>query len=94
MFIADFNVKAADTLAKELNQSGNAKAAATQVDVTDWKQQVQAFEKAIELFGRIDYVYPIAGIGEKTLFKNDPKSTGWEEPNLSVRCSRMKKKQD
>ena len=44
-----------------------------------------AFEKAIEVFdGRIDYVFPIAGIAERRSFPNRPNSTGFEKPDLSV----------
>jgi len=32
--------------------------------VTDWDSQRQGFEAAVKQFKRIDYVYPIAGIGE------------------------------
>lgn len=35
-------------------------------------------------FGRIDYVYPIAGIGEKPWIPNDPSATGFVMPNLSA----------
>lgn len=35
-------------------------------------------------FGRIDYVYPIAGIGERVSIANKPSSTGFEMPDLTV----------
>jgi NAD(P)-dependent dehydrogenase (short-subunit alcohol dehydrogenase family) len=84
IFIADFNIAAADSVVEELNQAGKAKAAAAQIDVSDWNQQAHAFDKAIAAFGKIDYVYPIAGIGERKWIPNDPNSTGWQAPDLSV----------
>jgi NAD(P)-dependent dehydrogenase (short-subunit alcohol dehydrogenase family) len=55
------------------------------VNVADWEQQVKAFEAAISEFGRIDYVYPVAGVGERpwTPHHSDPKS-GFVKPDLSV----------
>lgn len=55
-----------------------------EVDVTDWDQQVKAFEAAIAEFGRIDYVYPIAGIGERVWTPNRPNATGFTKPDLAV----------
>ncbi len=55
---------------------------AVQVDVADWESQVAAFEKAVADFGRIDYVFPIAGIGERKVIKNDPKGQGFQKPDL------------
>ena len=37
-----------------------------------------------DLGGRIDYVYSIAGIGEKVSVPNDPKAKGFVKPDLSV----------
>jgi len=88
VFIADYNIQGASALVAELNKKSEQgisenKAEAGQLDVTDWNQQVQAFEKAITAFGRIDYVYPIAGIGEKAWIKNDLDSKGFEAPDLT-----------
>lgn len=47
------------------------------MDVTSWDDQVRAFESAVGQFGRIDYVYPIAGIAEKEdLFQTPPRNLG------------------
>lgn len=54
------------------------------MDVSDWDSQRKAFETAEAPFGRIDYVFPIAGIGERRSFPNRPKSTGYEKPDLKV----------
>jgi NAD(P)-dependent dehydrogenase (short-subunit alcohol dehydrogenase family) len=88
VFIADYNIQGASALVAELNKKNEQgisenKAEAGQLDVTDWNQQVQAFEKAITAFGRIDYVYPIAGIGEKAWIKNDLDAKGFEAPDLT-----------
>ncbi|QDS74122.1 hypothetical protein FKW77_009883 [Venturia effusa] len=84
VFIADYNTTAAETLAAELNNAGKAKAASAHVDVSDWNQLVKAFDQSIAAFGKIDYVYPIAGIGERKWMSNDPSSHGWEAPDLTV----------
>ena len=56
-----------------------------QVSANDWDSQEAGFQKAVDAFGRIDYVFPIAGIGERKAIKNDPKSqTGFEKPDLAV----------
>lgn len=56
-----------------------------QVDVTDWDQQVSAFEKAVSTFGRIDYVFPIAGLSERRTFPNrGTNHRGFEKPDLSL----------
>ncbi|RDI82091.1 hypothetical protein Vi05172_g7912 [Venturia inaequalis] len=84
VFIADYNTVAAESFAAELNETGKAKAAFAHVDVSDWNQLVEAFEHAIAAFGKIDYVYPIAGIGERKWMTNKPSSHGWEAPDLST----------
>ena len=40
---------------------GKTVALVGEVNVTDWDQQASCFEAAVKEFGRIDYVYPIAG---------------------------------
>jgi NADP-dependent 3-hydroxy acid dehydrogenase YdfG len=35
-------------------------------DIRSFQEQAKAFEKALELWGRIDYVYANAGVGEKS----------------------------
>lgn len=86
MFIADRNTEGAKACAASLN--GNAKDAVSfgEVDVTDWESQAACFEKALaESGGRIDYVYPIAGIGERVWLPNDPsKKSGFVKPDFAV----------
>ncbi|KAH7379076.1 glucose 1-dehydrogenase [Cadophora sp. MPI-SDFR-AT-0126] len=84
--IADFNIEAAEKVASELNQkSSNEDVWAIKVDVSSWDSQATAFEKAIEVFERIDYVFPVAGIGEKRALPNRPNATGpFEKPDLAV----------
>lgn len=86
VFIADYNTVAAKIFATELHQAGEGKAASAHVDVSDWNQLIKAFDQAIAVFGKIDYVYPIAGIGERKWMTNNPNSHGWEAPDLSVSC--------
>ena len=48
---------------------------------SDWQK---VFSQVVHDFGRIDYVYPIAGIGERRWLPHDPNATGFELPDLSV----------
>lgn len=53
--------------------------------MSDWDSQRSAFEQAIDVLdGRIDYVLPIAGIGERRSFPNKPDATTFEKPDLKV----------
>lgn len=52
------NLEGAQKIASQL---GNG-AIAVQVDTGNWDSQLAAFEKAVDEFGRLDYVYPIAGL--------------------------------
>ncbi|KAK5009732.1 hypothetical protein LTR60_005127 [Cryomyces antarcticus] len=83
VFIADCDLKGAEAFAAELNKNGRV-AFASQVDVMDWEQQLSAFKQAVDEFGRIDYVYPIAGIGERAWLPNDPKAKEFVKPDLTV----------
>ena len=86
MFIADANGSGAQKVADELNKSHKSHVVySAQCDVSDWDSQREAFETAIDtLGGRINYVFPIAGIGERRSFPNKPKSKGFEKPDLKV----------
>jgi len=97
VFIADRDITAANLLASSLNTNKDEKIAfAAQVDVTSWDQQVACFQKAVDAFGgRVDYVFPIAGIGERrwiptreeTKTKEDGAETegaGFVKPDLTV----------
>ncbi|KIW48655.1 hypothetical protein, variant [Exophiala oligosperma] len=83
VFIADRDLDGAQKLADELNQKGPV-AKCAHVDVADWNSQAKAFSQAVADFGRIDYVYPIAGVGERASIINNPSQTGFEMPDLSV----------
>ena len=68
-----------------MNKEGGQRIWTSEVNVSDWDSQRLAFEKCLEAFnGRLDYVFPIAGIGERRSFPNRPNSTGFEKPDLSV----------
>jgi NAD(P)-dependent dehydrogenase (short-subunit alcohol dehydrogenase family) len=83
VFIADRNIEGAQEVAKELNKIEKV-AWAVEVDVSDWESQRKGFEVAIEELGRINYVFPIAGIPELSWLPNRPNATEFEKPNLSV----------
>ena len=87
LILADVNLSGAQQVASQLSDTHDVKCQAVQVDVADWKQQKSAFKEAASKT-RIDYVFPIAGIGEKPWTKNDPSSNEgeYEEPNLVVCC--------
>lgn len=81
VFIADRDAAGAEKIAKEI---GGLFAV---VDVADFKSQVKAFTQAVSQFPRIDYVYAIAGIGERRwLPQNSTTTSGheFEMPDLSV----------
>ncbi|KAL6251469.1 hypothetical protein RBB50_001678 [Rhinocladiella similis] len=86
VYIADINKQGAESVAQELNSKADSRmVSAVGVDVTDWGSQVAGFEEAVKgLGGRVDYVYPIAGIAEVSWLPNRPKQEGFVKPNLSV----------
>lgn len=69
---------------EQISLGAEDRIACAQVDVTNFSQQAAAFDQAIERFGDLDYVCPIAGIAEKAWMTNDPHRTSWEKPDLSV----------
>jgi len=83
VFIADRDIAGAEAVVAELNKSEKV-ATCAHVDVVNWNSQAKAFSQAVADFGRIDYVYPIAGIGERAWIPNDPGRSGFEMPDLSV----------
>lgn len=84
VFIADVNASGAETVAAELNKSKEGMAQSAQVDVSDWNSQAKTFGQAVHALGRIDYVYAIAGIGERRWMENDPMASGFHAPDLTV----------
>ncbi len=85
LFIADRNLEGAEATAKDLNSGLHGQCAwAVHVDVVDWESQARGFEAAVKKFGRIDYVFPVAGIPESSWLPNRPNATSYEKPNLSV----------
>ena len=84
VFIADRDIQSANDFAAEMNKDHQVIWTA-QVDVSKWDQQAAAFKKAVETFGRIDYVFPVAGISERKAFPNRGECLkDFEEPDLSV----------
>lgn len=89
VFIADRDNKGAESVAAELNNKTGQEhrvAWAHQLDVVDWESQRRAFEAALHVLGgRIDYVMPIAGIGERPWTPNGQDTTaGFIKPELTV----------
>jgi len=81
VFIADRDVAGAERVAKEIG--GHS----AEVDVADFNSQVKAFTQAVTQFGRIDYVYAIAGVGERRWLPQKSATAGehgFEKPDLSV----------
>ncbi|KAE8377283.1 hypothetical protein BDV26DRAFT_293366 [Aspergillus bertholletiae] len=78
VIIADRDTVGAETLAKKLNGYS------TTVDVTSWQSQASAFQKAVEIFGRVDYVVANAGVGENQWMREHRENAGFEKPDLSV----------
>ncbi|EXJ71072.1 uncharacterized protein A1O5_06065 [Cladophialophora psammophila CBS 110553] len=83
VYVADRDLKGAQAVAEELN-TGDKAVWTVQIDVADWDSQRSAWETAEAEFKRIDYVFPIAGIGERRSFPNRPNSAGYEKPDLTV----------
>ena len=84
VFVADRDAAGAQKVVDEFNKNGKV-AAFGQLDVVSWDDQKRVFEEAVELYGRIDYVYPIAGVGERHGFiKNDGATKGFKKPDLST----------
>ena len=66
-------------------KSKGGEATAVECDVVNWDSQKKAFEQALKEFGgRIDYVFAIAGIGERKAIRHAPKDPGFQKPDLSV----------
>ena len=84
MFVADRDAQGLQSLKDDLNKN-EQRIWTVEVDVADWDSQRVAFEAAIDAFGgQLNYVFPIAGIGERRSFPNRPNSTGFEKPDLKV----------
>jgi NAD(P)-dependent dehydrogenase (short-subunit alcohol dehydrogenase family) len=85
--IADQNLEGVKTVAAFTNNEHKQADLVTayELDAGSWESQVSVFKQALEkLGGRIDYVYPIAGIGERVSIPNDPKAKDFVKPDLSV----------
>lgn len=83
IFVADRNIEGAVEIAKELNATTQT-VWPVQVDVADWESQRGAFEAAVKEFGRIDYVFAVAGITERPWIVDRPETTEFPRPDLSV----------
>lgn len=77
-FVADRNTDGAKAAALEIEGDYAT------VDVTSWESQAAGFKKAVELFGRIDYVFAIAGIGQINWMPPAQMDGDFQKPDLSV----------
>ncbi|KAI7217979.1 hypothetical protein KC333_g3891 [Hortaea werneckii] len=78
--VADLNHAHAKNVATALGPQ----VIAYEVDAASWDSQKKAFQQAIEdLGGRVDFVCPIAGIGERRSIPNDPTNKGFVKPDLA-----------
>ncbi|KAF2191539.1 NAD(P)-binding protein [Zopfia rhizophila CBS 207.26] len=86
VFIADCDLSGAQSLSSTLNQKYKSDLIhCAETDVSSWPSQLTAFQKAVDTFKRIDYVFPIAGIAERQWIpKPSENSTGFQEPDLGV----------
>jgi len=82
LVLADRDMAGATSLAKDLKDAGKT-AIDVECDVANWDQQVATFDTAVTEFGRIDYVLPIAGVGERRWLKKG-QTEKWTKPDLTV----------
>lgn len=85
VFLADRDAAGVEKVAKEIDGSFAV------VDTADFESQVKAFTQAVLQFPRIDYVYAIAGVGERrwlpqtsTTTTTTEKGHEFEMPDLTV----------
>ncbi|CAA9963352.1 FabG Dehydrogenase [Pyrenophora teres f. maculata] len=89
VFIADLNMTGAKQLTDEHNTSATV-LHYSECDTTSWEFQLSSFQQALKaLGGRIDCVFPIAGISERKWLPlpsetNAMKPDEFAKPNLSV----------
>lgn len=89
VFIADINIDAADEFASELNNKTPNSVFTSKCDVGDWDELASAFTKALNIFDRIDYVFPIAGLTERQVIpkpgeQKDVRKEGFVKPDTTV----------
>ncbi|KAF2448099.1 NAD(P)-binding protein, partial [Karstenula rhodostoma CBS 690.94] len=66
IFIADVSLAGAKQLAATHNTPSSIRVHYAGTDVSSWDSQLSAFKQALAVLGgRIDHVFPIAGIGER-----------------------------
>jgi len=79
--IADINLEGIKAVASQLGPN----AIAFEVNIASWDSQVETFKNAVDaLGGRVDHVFPIAGIGERPYLPNDHGSKDFVKPDLAV----------
>lgn len=78
VFIADRDGAGAAATAEALKGEHSV------VDVADWGSQAAAFQRAVDMFGRVDYVLAVAGVGENQWMPTEGSGRGFQKPDLSV----------
>ena len=83
--VADRNIKGAEDVCENLNQNGHGQVAwPVEIDAADWESQRKGFETGIARLGRINYVFPVAGITERPWLPDHQEGQGFVKPNLAV----------
>ncbi|KAF1967805.1 NAD(P)-binding protein [Bimuria novae-zelandiae CBS 107.79] len=88
IFIADLSLTGAKALASTYNTPSSLRVHYAGTDVTSWSSQLASFKQALQVLGgRIDAVFPVAGIGERKWLPfpdETPPEGGFAEPNLQT----------
>jgi NADP-dependent 3-hydroxy acid dehydrogenase YdfG len=89
VFIADINIDAAQSFVNDINSKKPDTAYCAKCDVNSWDDLTSAFSKALQIFDRLDYVFPIAGLTERQVIpkaseQQDVRKNGFTKPDLTV----------
>ncbi|KAF2198777.1 NAD(P)-binding protein [Delitschia confertaspora ATCC 74209] len=87
VFIADRDLPSARSLCQTLNSNaGSTITHCVEVDVSSYSSQLSAFQQAVSASKTIDFVFPVAGVGEKAWLPkaDEMEGKGLVEPDLSV----------
>ncbi|KAL0567795.1 hypothetical protein V5O48_014205, partial [Marasmius crinis-equi] len=87
VILADVQESACQQIVSELNsKAGKTIAVAKKVDITSWDDLLSAYEFGREAFGRVDYFFANAGVGELQWLPkfDDEGSTPIQKPNIQT----------
>lgn len=54
------------------------------MDVASWDSQLEGFKSVVADARRIDWVFPVAGVTERSWIRNDPHSRDFIKPDLTT----------